>query len=121
MKYGIKTLDDFDFRKKTVILRLDLNSPYDRKKKEFKDITRIKAALPTIKELSDKKAKLVLISHQGSDLEYHNYISTEIHAGVLSKLLGKEVKFIDDICGPAARVAMGELAPGKILLLDNVR
>jgi len=121
MKYGIKTLDDFDFRKKTVILRLDLNSPYDSSTMSLKDITRIKAALPTIEELSEKEARLVILSHQGSDLEYHNYISTEIHAGVLSKLLGKEVKFIDDVCGPAARDAIGELAPGKILLLDNVR
>jgi phosphoglycerate kinase len=121
MKYGIKTLDDFDFRKKTVILRLDLNSPYDRQKKIFKDITRIKAALPTIKELSEKNARIVIISHQGGDLEYHNYISTEIHAGVLSELLERDVKFIDDVCGPAARKAIGKLIPGEMLLLDNVR
>ncbi len=121
MKYGIKTLDDFIFSQKTVIARLDLNSPFDRDANRLKDTTRIKAAIPTIKEISEAGAKLVLITHQGGDLEYHNYISTRLHAGVLSKLLKKNIIFIDDICGPAARDAIGKLNPGEILLLDNVR
>lgn len=63
MKYGIKTLDDFYFNSKTVIARLDLNSPYDCENGKLKDITRIKAAVPTIKELSETGAKLVILSH----------------------------------------------------------
>lgn len=121
MKYGIKTLDDFDFSSKTVIARLDLNSPYDPDSGRLKDITRIEAAIPTIRELSEAGAKLVILAHQGGDLEYHNYISTELHAGEISKLLRKDIKFIDDICGPAARTAIEDLKPGEILLLDNVR
>ncbi|MCD4670541.1 MAG: phosphoglycerate kinase [Actinomycetia bacterium] len=121
MKYGIKALDDFDFSSKTVIARLDLNCPYDPGTGKLKDITRIKAAIPTIRELSKAGAKLVILTHQGGDLEYHNYISTELHAGETSKLLGKDVKFIDDVCGPAARKAIRQLNPGQILLLDNVR
>jgi phosphoglycerate kinase len=121
MKYGINTLDDFDFKDKTVICRLDLNSPYDSKGDCLKDITRIEAAIPTIKELSERGAKLVLMSHQGGDLEYSNFVSTFYHAKVLSDLIGKQVEFIDDICGPFAREAIRSLKPGQILLLDNVR
>ena len=121
MKYGIKTLDDFNFKGKTVIARLDLNCPYDSESGKLKDTTRIKAAIPTIKEISEAGAKLVLLTHQGGDLEYHNYISTKLHAEVVSRLLGKDIKFIDDVCGPAAREAIGKLNEGQILLLDNVR
>jgi len=121
MKFGINTLDDFDFKSKTVLVRLDLNSPYNKDKDCLKDITRISAAIPTIKELSDKGAKLVLMSHQGGDLEYKNFVSTSHHAIELSNLLGKNVIFIDDICGPAARVSIKNLKDGQILLLDNVR
>jgi phosphoglycerate kinase len=63
----------------------------------------------------------VLLAHQGSDIEYRNFYTTEPHAGVLSGLLGREVKFIDDVCGPAARDAVRALKAGEILLLDNVR
>ena len=91
MKYGINTLDDFDFSGKTTIARLDLNSPYDAQNKKLKDITRIKAAIPTIEEISNSGARLVLLTHQGGDLEYNNYISTELHSEVLSDLLDREV------------------------------
>jgi len=121
MKYGIKTLDDFEFNGKTVIARLDLNSPFDRESKKLKDINRIKAAIPTIKELSKAGAKLVIMTHQGGDLEYHNYRSTKLHANEISNLLGKNINFIDDVCGPAAREEIKKLSQGQILLLDNVR
>ena len=121
MKYGINTLDDFNFKGKTVLLRLDLNCPFDRVNNRLKDIKRIEATIPTIKELKDKSAKVVILTHQGGDLEYHNFISTEIHSKVLSDLTGFKVSFIDDICGPAARESIKNLKEGDILLLDNVR
>ena len=121
MRFGINTLDDIAVEGKTVLLRVDINQPLDRSTGALKDITRIKASLPTIKELADKKARLVIMAHQGSDIEYKNFFSTEPHAKVLSELLAREVKFIDDVCGPAAREAIAKLRPGEILLLDNVR
>ena len=121
MKYGINTLDDFKFRGKTVICRLDLNCPYDQDKSILKDTTRIEAAIPTIEEISDAGAKLAILSHQGGDLEYQNFISTDLHSKVVSNLLKKPIIFIDDICGPSARKAIKELKSGQILLLDNVR
>ena len=121
MRFGIKTLDEFDVRGKTVLCRVDINQPVDREKGTLKSINRIRACVPTVRELSDKGARVVLLAHQGSDIEYKNYYTTRPHAAVLSELLGREVKWIDDVCGPAARDAIRALKDGEILLLDNVR
>ncbi|MCU6734747.1 phosphoglycerate kinase [Diplocloster agilis] len=121
MRFGIHTLDDFDFMGKTVLVRVDINQPIDRKNNTLKSINRIKACLPTISELSDKQAKVVLLAHQGSDIEYQNFCSITPHAKVLSELLKRPVRFIDDVCGPAARECICTLQNGEILLLDNVR
>ncbi len=121
MRFGINTLDDFDVKSKTVLCRVDINQPIDRTTNTLKDITRIKACIPTVKELSDKGAKVVLLAHQGSDIEYKNFYTTEPHSKVLSDLLEREVQFIDDVCGPSARERIKNLKDGEILLLDNVR
>jgi len=121
MRFGIQTLDEFDVAGKTVLCRVDINQPVDRQTDSLKSIARIRACVPTVKELSDKGAKVVLLAHQGSDIEYKNFYCTRPHAKVLTELLGKEVLWIDDVCGPAARNAIAALQPGDILLLDNVR
>jgi phosphoglycerate kinase len=121
MRFGINTLDDLDVQGKTVLCRIDINQPVDRASGTLKDTTRIEACIPTLRELSGKGAKLALRAHQGSDIEYKNFYTTEPHSRVLSRLLGQEVKFIDDVCGPAAREAVRTLKAGEILLLDNVR
>ncbi len=121
MKHGINTLDDLDVAGKVVLCRVDINSPIDPASGELRDTTRLQGCTSTARELSAKGARLVLLSHQGGDLEYHNYASTEPHAAVLTELVGRPVRFIDDVCGPAARAAIAALEPGQILLLDNVR
>ncbi|WKY45054.1 phosphoglycerate kinase [Eubacteriaceae bacterium ES2] len=121
MKYGINTLDDFQVSGKTVIVRVDINQPVDKEKNELKDITRIKACIKTLAELADKGAKVVVLAHQGSDIEYKNFYTTQPHAKVLAELLDREVKFVEDVCGPTAQQAIKELRDGQILLLDNVR
>jgi len=115
------TLDDFDLTGKTILARFDMNSPLDPITREPIDITRIKKSLPTLKELSEKGAKTVILIHQGSDIEYHNYASTKPHARVITKLLGKPVDYIDDVCAPAARDKIRSLKNGQILMLENVR
>ena len=115
------TLDDFDLEGKTILARFDMNSPLDPKTREPIDITRIKESLPTLKELTEKGAKTVILIHQGSDIEYHNYSSTKPHAKIISQLLGKPVDYIDDVCGPAARDKIKALKNGQILMLENVR
>lgn len=121
MRFGIKTLDDFALRGKTVLCRVDMNQPVDRANDSLKSIARITACAPTLKELSDAGAKVVILAHQGSDIEYKNFYCTRPHAKVLSELLSREVKWIDDVCGPAAREAIRSLKDGELLLLDNVR
>jgi phosphoglycerate kinase len=121
MRFGINTLDDLEVRDKTVLCRVDINQPVDRATGTLKDTSRIEACLPTLRELSGRGAKLVLLAHQGSDIEYKNFYTTAPHARALSKFLGREVKFIDDVCGPAAREAIKALKAGELLLLDNVR
>ncbi len=121
MRFGIYTLDDCSVQGKTVLCRLDINQPVDREKGALKSTARIEACVPTVRELSAKGARLVLLAHQGSDIEYKNFYTTKPHARVLSELLGREVLFIDDVCGPAAREKIKALRDGEILLLDNVR
>ena len=121
MRYGIRTLDEINVCGKTVLCRIDINQPVDRETGTLKSISRIRACVPTLRELSEKGAKLVLLAHQGSDIEYHNYYTTAPHAKVLTELLGREVRFVPDVCGPAAQEAIRSLQPGEILLLDNVR
>ncbi|MBA7591650.1 Phosphoglycerate kinase [subsurface metagenome] len=118
---GMYTLDDFNLKGKTVLARFDMNSPLDPKTREPMDITRIKSSLPTLRELTEKGAKTVILIHQGSDVEYHNYSSTEPHARFIAQLLGMPVSFIDDVCGPAACDKIRDLENGQILMLENVR
>ena len=121
MRFGINTLDDFDFNGKTVLCRVDLNQPVDKANDTLKSTHRIKACVPTIKELSEKGAKVVLMAHQGSDIEYKNFYCTRPHAKFLSEFLGFQVKWIEDVCGAVARDAIKSMKNGEVILLDNVR
>jgi len=121
MELDVLTLDDFELQGKTVLLRVDINSPIDLKTKAIKDDTRIRRCLPTIGELADKGARVVILAHQGDPLAYQNFISLAQHAQVLTQLLGREVAFFDDVAGPAARQRIRNLQDGEILLLENVR
>jgi phosphoglycerate kinase len=120
MKYAINTLDDFAVAGRTVLCRIDINSPLGPDG-TLADVTRIRGCAPTVAELAQAGAQVVLLAHQGGDLEYHNYASTEPHAAVLAGLVGRPVAFVDDVCGPAARAAVQGLGDGEVLLLDNVR
>jgi phosphoglycerate kinase len=116
----ILTLDDIPVEGKTVLLRVDINSPVDESKK-IKDRTRIQRCLPTIRELHAKKARLVVLAHQADPIEYQNFTVLEEHADILSELLGTRVEYVDDVAGPFAIDKIRAMKPGDILLLDNVR
>ena len=94
--------------------------PLDKKTLDILDDTRIRLALPTIQELMNKKAKIVILAHQGKQGSW-DFISMQKHAAMLQKLLGKSVKFVDDIYGEKAKNAIKNLKPGEIIFLDNVR
>lgn len=121
MGLKILTLDNFDLAGKTVLLRVDINSPVDKLTKAIKDDTRIQASLPTIEELVKKNARTVILAHQGDPLDYQNFTPLAQHAAMLATLLGKEVRYLDDVAGPAARQAIRGLKNGDVLLLENVR
>ena len=116
----ILTLDDLPVEGKTVLLRVDINSPVDESKR-IKERTRILRCLPTIRELHDKRAKLVVLAHQADPIEYQNFTVLREHADILSELLGTRVEYIDDVAGPFALEKIRAMKPGDILLLDNVR
>ncbi|MGI6777791.1 MAG: phosphoglycerate kinase [Acetivibrionales bacterium] len=118
---GIRPMEALDYSGKTVLLRVDINSPIDPATKRIANENRIKKSIPTIKYLLDQGAKLAIIAHQGDTLDYHNLIPMEEHAQKLSALLGIAVKYIDDVCGPAAQEAVKALKPGEAILLGNLR
>jgi len=117
----IRSFADLDVQGKRVLLRVDINSPIDRTTGKIRDDNRLRMSLPTIRDLADAQARLVLIAHQGDTLDYHNLVSLEEHAQLLTKMLEQRVDYIDDVAGPAAREAIRRLEPGEILLLDNLR
>ena len=114
------TMDDFDFENKTVLLRVDFNMPLNKGTLEILDTTRIKKVLPTITELINKNAKIVVLAHQGRQGSW-DFTSLEKHASALEKLLGKPVNFIDDIYGKKAQKAIKEMQPSQVIMLDNIR
>ncbi len=114
-------LDHFDYRGKTVLLRVDINSPIDVDTKRIVNENRIRKSLPTIRHLLDDGARLALIAHQGDTLDYQNLIPLAEHAEKLTGYLDRPVTYIDDVAGPAARQAVKALRPGEAVLLGNLR
>jgi len=114
------TMDDFNLEGKTVLLRVDVNSPYDERTKKISDSERIKAHAETIKELSGKGAKVVVLGHQGRKGD-PDFTSLEQHSQLLSKHVGKAVRFVPDVIGEEAQRKIKAMRNGEIVLLDNVR
>jgi phosphoglycerate kinase len=103
---------------KTVLVRVDLNCPLENGK--ITSHIRINAHAVTLKNLSDRGAKVVVLSHQGrkgSD----DFVTLEQHSKILQDILGREVLFVNDMIGPVAIEAISKLTNGQIIVLDNVR
>jgi phosphoglycerate kinase len=116
-----KTLDDFNVKSKTVIVRVDFNSEVDPQTKQVTNGIRICAhARFTLKELVEKGAKTVIISHQGSKGD-PEYTDLKQHADILRQLLTCPVKYVDDLFGEKAQNEIKQLQDGEILVLENVR
>ncbi len=117
-----KTIDDFDVKNKTAIVRVDFNSEIDPDTQKVASDVRIKAhATSTLKELSGKGAKVVVLAHQGRKGD-PDYTTLQTHTEELKKLLPQTpIKYIDDVFGEKAQTAIKTLQPGEILVLENVR
>lgn len=113
-------MDDFDFLGKTVFVRPDLNCPFDEAAKKIEKSERVVAHAKTIKELSEKGARVVVFAHQGRKGD-PDFIHLDQHAKLLSSEIGKMVLFVDDVCGEKAKAAIKSAKNGDIVLLDNVR
>ncbi|RKL63988.1 phosphoglycerate kinase [Thermoanaerobacteraceae bacterium SP2] len=116
-----KTLEDFDVNGKKVLVRVDFNVPMDEQG-HITDDTRIRAALPTIKYLSEHGAKVILASHLGRPKGKVNMkYSLGPVAKRLSELMGKDVTMAEDCIGEPAEKAVAAAKPGDVVLLENVR
>ena len=111
-------LEDFNFSGKTVFLRLDLNSPVENGR--ITSDARFRAALPTVRHLLEEGAKVVIGTHQSRPYK-GDYITTEQHAEILSRLLGQPVEYVEDIFGRLARERISSLKPGEAIMLENLR
>ncbi len=114
------TIDDFDVENKTVLVRVDVNSPVDPGSGLILDDTRLKLHARTIKELSNKGAKVVIIAHQSRPGK-KDFTTLSQHADALSDILNLRVKYIDSLFSNSAKEAIRNLKPHEILLLENAR
>lgn len=117
----MKTVNDFNFKGKKAIVRVDFNVPYDENF-HITDDTRIQAAAPTIKKILADGGSVILMSHLGRPKgEVNDKYSLRHIVDHVSKILGVPVKFVSDCVGPVAEKAAAELKPGEVILLENLR
>ncbi|RVT92613.1 phosphoglycerate kinase [Sphingomonas crocodyli] len=116
-----KSLDDIgDIKGKRVLVREDLNVPMDDGK--VTDDTRLRAAAPTIAELADKGAIVLILAHFGRPKGERNPdMSLAMVTTPLRDVLGRDVRFIGDCVGEQAEEAVAQLQPGDIAILENTR
>jgi phosphoglycerate kinase len=122
MAAGFQTLDDLpdDLSGKRVLVRVDLNVPM--KDGAISDDTRLRAAVPTIAELSDKGAIVLLLSHFGRPKGHSRPdMSTALLVKPLAELTGRSVRFVEDCQGAEAARAVSIMLPGSIGILENTR
>jgi phosphoglycerate kinase len=116
---SFRSLDDADIKAKRVLVRVDLNVPMQDGK--VTDSTRIEEIVPTIRELSDKSGKVILLSHfdrpKGRDLKF----SLRLVAAEVARLVKRPVAFAEDCIGPKAETAIAAMKDGDILCLENTR
>ncbi len=117
---GFRTLDALEARGKRVLLRADLNVPMQDGK--VSDLTRLERLSPTIRELADKGAKVVVLSHfdrpKGKRVPE---MSLRPVAEALGRVLGRPVGFAEDCVGPPAEAAIAAMQPGDVVVLENTR
>ncbi|PZO71664.1 MAG: phosphoglycerate kinase, partial [Pelagerythrobacter marensis] len=118
---AFRTLDDLgDIAGKVALVRVDLNLPMADGRAT--DVTRVEASAPTILELADAGAKVLLLAHFGRPNGMrHSTMSTSLVQGDLERVLGREIMFIPEVMGPVVEQSIGILRNGDIGLLDNVR
>jgi phosphoglycerate kinase len=118
---AFKTLDDLgDVTGKVALVRVDLNLPMQDG--AVTDDTRIRAAMPTVLELADKGAKVLLLAHFGRPKgERSSTQSLSMVVGAVQNVFGREVMFVPEIAGDVVKQSIGILRAGDIAILENTR
>lgn len=116
----MKTLNDFNFKNKKALIRVDFNVPLDENF-NVTDATRIEAAKPTIDKILADGGSVILMSHLGRPKGIEKKYSLEHILKTASQVLGVTVKFSSDCRGEVAKTAAADLKPGEVLLLENLR
>ncbi|MEM2918579.1 MAG: phosphoglycerate kinase [Candidatus Altiarchaeota archaeon] len=119
-EYKIKTMDDFDFKGKVVLVRIDVNSPINQKTNEIMDDRRFLSHKKTIQELIEKKAKVVIIAHQGRPGD-PDFTTLEKHAELLSKVIEHKIRYIDCVFSSYVINEIKKMKSGDIIMLENSR
>jgi len=116
----MKTLQDFNFKNKKAVIRVDFNVPLDENF-HVTDTTRIEAAKPTIDKIIADGGSVILMSHLGRPKGVEEKYSLQHIVKTASEILGTEVLFASDCVGEIAEKAAENLQPGQVLLLENLR
>jgi phosphoglycerate kinase len=116
----MKTLQDFNFKNKKALIRVDFNVPLDENF-NVTDATRIEAAKPTIDKILADGGSVILMSHLGRPKGVEEKYSLKHILNTASEVLGVPVKFAEDCIGAVAKNAAENLNPGEVLLLENLR
>ncbi|MCB0473074.1 MAG: phosphoglycerate kinase, partial [Flavobacteriaceae bacterium] len=117
----MKTIDNFNFKDQKALIRVDFNVPLDENF-NVTDTTRIEAAKPTIIKILEDGGSCVLMSHLGRPKGVKNPQFSLSHiVNTVSKVIGVQVKFVEDCVGETAENASKNLKNGEILLLENLR
>jgi len=117
----MKTIKDFDFKNKKALVRVDFNVPQDENL-NVTDNTRITAVKPTVDKILADGGSVILMTHLGRPKgEVNDKYSLKHVLSEVSKVLGQEVKFVEESVGEKAEEAANALQPGEILLLENLR
>ena len=114
----VLSLDDVRLAGRTVLYRVDVNSPLDPNNGAFLDDSRLRSTLDTLSDLSD--SKVVIMGHQSRPGKI-DFTDMSGHCDRLSRLIGQQIRFVADICGDQAMTAIEEMQPGDKVFLDNVR
>jgi len=115
---SVLTLADASLAGKRVLLRVDVNCPLDPETKAFLDDSRLRGILPTLQRLAS--SRVIILAHQSrpGKIDFTNMYA---HSDLLSRLLGRKITFVPDVCGEIAHEAIRKMTPGDMLFLNNVR
>ncbi|MDA0177936.1 MULTISPECIES: phosphoglycerate kinase [Mesoflavibacter] len=116
----MKTLNDFNFKNKNALIRVDFNVPLDSNF-NVTDATRIEAAKPTIIKILEDGGSCILMSHLGRPKGAQDEFSLKHIVSKVEDIIGVETQFIDNCVGDTVEQAASNLQPGKILILENLR